>query len=250
LPVHRRFGTVTKAGNTPVETLSTGHRVRLPLAVTFDAFGGAFLARAGRLRERLPAACVPVQIAPGVGTIVLAGVDYRDVGGFDPYGEFAVIVPCVRGGQDVPLLGALTGEIGGHVDFLPVTTEASVALGREIWGYPKVLADVRFDRRGGEWTVTLEREGQLICRLDGPSARPRGRTTTAYSYTTTEDRLLRTRIDIDGPFGLRPFDPRVRVECGPDEYGRMLEDLLLGRQSVASLVGRRVGARLYAGESV
>lgn len=241
---------MTNAGNSPVETLSTGHRVRLPLEVTFDAFGGAFLARAGRLRERLPAECVPVRIAPGVGTVVLAGVDYRDVGGFEPYGEFAVIVPCVRGGRDVPLFGMVTGEVGGHVDFLPVTTEASVALGQEIWGYPKVLADVRFDRRDLGRTVTLEREGQLICRLHVPNARPRGRTTTTYSYTTREDRLLRTRVEIDGPFGLRPFDPRVRVECGPDEYGRVLEELLIGRRSVASLVGRRVGARLYAGETV
>lgn len=222
----------------------------MPLEVTFDAFGGAFLARAGRLRERLPAECVPLRIAPGVGTIVLVGMDYRDVGEFEPYGEFAVIVPCVRGGRDVPLLGALTGEIGGHVDFLPVTTETSVALGREIWGYPKVLADVRFARRGGGWAVTLEREGQLICRLHTPTVYPRGRTTRAYSYTRKDDRLLRTRIEIDGPFDFRPFDPRVRVECGPDEYGRVLADLLIGRRSVASLVGRRVGARLYAGESV
>jgi hypothetical protein len=239
---------MTEASDPPVETLSTGHRVRLPLEVTLDTYGGTFLARADRLRERLPAGCAPVRITPGVGTIVLAGVNYRDVGGFEPYGEFAVIVPCVRGGRDVPLVGALTGEIGGYVDFLPVTTQASVALGREIWGYPKVCADVRFDRRDRDWTVTLERDGRSICRIDGPIARPRGRTTTAYSYTTNEKRLLRTRIEIDGPFALRPFDPRVRVECGPDEYGRVLEDLLIGPRSVASLVGRRVGARLYAGE--
>jgi len=241
---------MTEDSGPPVETLSTGHRVRLPLEVTLDTVGGAFLARADRLRERLPPECVPLEATSGVGTVVLAGVNYRDVGGFEPYDEFAVIVPCVRGGRDVPLIGALTGEVGGYVDFLPVTTEASVALGREIWGYPKVLADVRFDRRDRGWVVTLEREGRLICRLDAPIARPRGRTTTAYSYTAKGNRLLRTRIEIDGPLGLRPLDPRVRVECGPDPYGRVLEDLLIGRRSVASLVGRRIGARLYAGERV
>ncbi|MEF8757346.1 MAG: acetoacetate decarboxylase family protein, partial [Halobacteriales archaeon] len=230
-----------------VETLSTGQRVRLPLEVTFDAFGGTFLAAADRLRERLPEGCVPVRIAPGVGTIVLTGVHYRDVGGFEPYDEFAVIVPCVRDGRDLPLVGAATGEVGGFVDFLPVTTEASVALGQEIWGYPKDLAEVRFDRRDRGWSITLEREGRLICRLRTPGGRPRGRTTTAYSYTTKGGRLLRTRIDIDGPFGIRPFDPRVRVDPGADDYGRTLDGLLLARRSVASLTARNVVARLHGG---
>lgn len=234
----------------PVETLSTGQRVRLPLAVTFDVDSGAFLADAARLRDRLPSGCVPVRIAPGIGTIVLAGIDYRDVGGFEPYGEFAVIVPCVRNGRDLPLVGPATGEFGGYVDFLPVTTEASVALGREIWGYPKVLADVRFDRDDRKTTVTLERNGRLICRLDAPGGRPRGRTTTAFSYTEKNGRLLRTGIDVDGPFGVRPLDPRVIVETGDDPYGETLGDLLIGRRSVASLVARRAGANLRPGDPV
>lgn len=241
---------MVEADDSPVVTLSSGHRVRLPLEVTLDTFGGAFLARADRLRERLPRGCVPFRIAPGVGTVVLAGVDYRDVGGFNPYEEFAVIVPCLRGGRDLPLVGALTGEVGGYVDFLPVTTEASVALGREIWAYPKVLAEVRFARRDRGRSITLERNGRLICRLRVPESRPRGSRTTAYSYTTTDGALLRTRIDVEGPLAIRPFDPRVRVEFGPDEYGRVLEEVVIGRRSVASLTGRRVRARLHAGVHV
>ena len=241
---------MTSSTLAPVETLSTGHRVRLPLELTFDVYGGTFLAAAGPLGDRLPEGCTPVRLAPGVGTIVLAGIHYRDVGVFDPYDEFAVIVPCVRDGLDVPLLGPATGEVGGYVDFLPVTTEASVALGREIWGYPKTIADVRFDRRAGGWTVTLEREGKTICRLTAPKTRPRGRTTTAFSYTAKDDRLLRTRVEVDGPIAVRPLDPRVTADCGQDEYGQGLETLLLGHRSVASLIGRRVGARLHAGEAV
>lgn len=241
---------MTNASRHPVETLSTGHRVRLPLEVTFDTYGGAFLADATELRERLPMECVPVRIAPGVGIVVLAGVDYRDVGGFEPYEEFAVLVPCVRNGRDLPLIGAMTGEVGAFVDFLPVTTEASVALGREIWGYPKVVADIEFDRRPGGQRITLRRDGRLICRLESPTGRPRGRRITAKSYTTKAGRTLRTNIEIDGPFTVRPFDPRVRVECGPAEYGQGLADLLLTRRSIGSFVARRVGGRLHAGTPV
>lgn len=236
--------------SSPVETLSTGQRVRLPLAATLDAVGGAFLADADRLRERVPPGCVPFRLAPGVGTVVLAGVSYRDVGDFEPYGEFAVIVPCVRNGRDVPLASLATGELGGYVDFLPVTTDASVALGREIWGYPKVRADVRFDRRDRTTTVTVERDGHTVCRLDAPTGRPRGRTTTAYSYTEKDGRLLRTPVEIDGPFGVRPLDPRCVVDTGDDPYGRTLDTLLLGRHSIASLVARRAGARFRPGDPV
>ncbi|MFT4965080.1 MAG: hypothetical protein ACI9PP_002371, partial [Halobacteriales archaeon] len=200
------------------------------------------------LRERLPKECVPLRMAPGVGIVVLAGVDYRDVGGFEPYEEFAVLVPCVRDGRDLPLVGAMSGEVGASVDFLPVTTEASVALGREIWGYPKVVADIKFDRRPGGHLITLRRDGRLICRLETPRGRPRGRTTTAKSYTTKGGQTIRTSIEIDGPFTVRPFDPRVRVECGPAEYGQWLADLLVTRRSIATLNARRVGGRLHPGK--
>ncbi len=240
--------------------LSTGHEVTLPLELTC-AIGGVVLpARRRRLARVLPAALSPLAIAPGVGCVLLVGIQYHRVGGpepdaadategaagLEPYDEFGVIVPAVAGARvDLPLV-QLTGDVGGYVHWLPVTTDASVALGREIWGYPKERADVAVtDGPDGIRTVVDTDDGRVL-RLEVPRVRGREREWTTHSYTTKDGDLVRTRADLGGRIGLRS-GIGARLEWG--EAAGDLREVTSGATPLASVYGSRVRARLFDGES-
>ncbi len=240
--------------------LSTGHEVDLPLELSF-AMGGVIVpARRRRLASVLPEGVVPLAIAPGVSPVTLVGIGYRRVGrpsadgpeepgeatGLEPYDEFAVIVPAVTGDS---IVGGFAGDVGGYVHWLPVTTEASVALGRELWGYPKEVADVTVtDGPNGIRTV-LEVDGERVLRLDVPRGRRREREWTMQSYTTKDGTLLRTRVEIEGPVALRS-GIGVSLEWGQSEVADDLRQLGIRGLPLARLYGSRVGARLFDGEPV
>ncbi|WP_048440266.1 acetoacetate decarboxylase family protein [Caenimonas sp. SL110] len=53
--------------------------------------------------------------------------------------------------------------VGGHVLYEFVTTDDSLASGREVWGYPKKMADVTFSEEGsGAITATVSRLGRTL----------------------------------------------------------------------------------------
>lgn len=57
------------------------------------------------------------------------------------------------------------GVLGGHVAYEYVTTDDAMAPGREIWGYPKKLADVTWVERDGKILSQTTRQGQLLIDL-------------------------------------------------------------------------------------
>ncbi|MFA9425593.1 acetoacetate decarboxylase family protein [Natronorubrum sp. A-ect3] len=242
-------------------TLSTGHEIELPLALSCTVGGVTVPAQRRRLEAMLPAPLTSLAIAPGVGCVTLAGIQYHRVGGrgderetaatsFEPYDEFAVIVPAVRGSRTtIPLAQLVGGEVGGYVHWLPVTTEASVALGREIWGYPKERAAITVtDGPRGIHTVVDDTAGARV-RLEVP--RPRARVGTSdrdvslWSYTTMNGKLLRSRMRIQGeitvgtPLGTTlEISPQLQAVLG------------LWNRPLARLHGVRVHAWLFDGEPV
>jgi len=81
------------------------------------------------LRAVLPAALEPV------GEVFeVFFMDVLSVTGLRPYREAGVVVPC-----------SYRGETGAHVAYEYVTTDDALTVGREVWGYPKKLAEVELD---------------------------------------------------------------------------------------------------------
>ena len=242
----------------PSQQLSTGQVVSLPLEVTFTLGGVTVLASRRALEAQLPAPLSPLAVAPGLGLVSIVGIQYHRVGGprtppggeatasttgFEPYNEFAVIIPSVRASKtDVPYVQLAGSEIGGFVHWLPVTTDASVALGRELWGYPKERAEITItDGPTGVRTTVGD------CHLEVGHARRRPRSWTMDSYTVHDDRLLRTTVKITGEIGLGT-GRRARLE-GVSTHP---EIAVLGRLSrpLTRLYGTRVQAQLAAGVPV
>lgn len=237
-----------RAGDRTERRLSTGQVVELPLACEFTAAGGLFPASAERLSVRLPERLSPVRVAPGTGAVALVGIEYHRVGGLAPYDEFAVVVPVVADPRTelagVQLLG---GDVGGYVDWLPVTTEASVALGTEVWGYPKELAAIEVEDRGGVRRTTVSVDGERVLALDVRRASGREREMTARSYTVKDGRLLASRAALAGEFAVRPLSRQVSLSLSDHERADALRDLGVRDRSLGRLYAQQARARLGRG---
>lgn len=73
----------------------------------------------------------------------------------------------------IVLQAFVDGVTGGHVAYEYVTTDDAMAPGREIWGYPKKLADVDWDENGGTIRSRTIRRGQTLIDLEfteGPAS--------------------------------------------------------------------------------
>ncbi|WP_394739240.1 acetoacetate decarboxylase family protein [Natronococcus roseus] len=233
--------------------LSTGHVVSLPLELSCTLGGVVVPARRATLEGALPNGLSPLSIAPGVGCVALVGIQYHRVGrdpGLEPYDEFAVIVPAVHGSSTSrPLAQLLDGELGGYVHWLPVTTDASVALGQELWGYPKERARITVTDgpRGLRAVVDDPDESGDAIRLE--VSRPRTavslRATELSSFTRRDGELIRARMQLRGEVSVGP-PIGTRLEVAPG----LASELGLRRRPLARLYGSRVRARLGQGEPV
>ena len=179
---------VSRPGGTDgaAATLSTGHRVELPLSTTARVLGVALPASRSGVRSLLPESLRPVRATPTRAAVALLSVAYDRIGGCDiePYDEFGVVLPAVP--ADASGCSAV-GHVGGYVDFLPVTTDPARALGVDIWGYPKTVADVTHRDRGAtrHTTVTVDGERFVDLSVDRPPAVDTRLSATSYTTATT-----------------------------------------------------------------
>jgi hypothetical protein len=243
-------------GSATAVTLSTGRTVALPVRAEAHVAGATLLASRRRLRAATPDGLAPLPVAPRHGAVLLFGAAYRTVGALDPYHEFGAAVPVlVRDGGARP-----PRRLAGHVHLLPVSTREGRALGVDVWGFPKTVADVAV-RRASDRTTVLVRDGTAGDRVDGDGAdrrrrgvdaadppdapdvefsvglggRRRAFSGTLDASTTLRDRLVRvpTRLEADVVVGLGGGG-RVRLALGrgPTAEGLRALDLrgiVLGR---------------------
>lgn len=78
-----------------------------------------------------------------------------EVDGLDPYMEGGIVIPC-----------EYEGMLGAHVTYEYVTHDDSLTVGREIWGYPKKIADMTFTENEDKISSTLYRRGLLLIGID------------------------------------------------------------------------------------
>lgn len=229
--------------------LSTGHRVPLPLECRCSFSGAVVTAAADALRTALPPDCAPIRIGPNTGLVSLVGITYHAIDPFEPYREFGAIVPTVRSPRiDWPLAGALTGAAGGYVHWLPVTTEASVALGTEVWGYPKEVAEIAVRETDAGRRVTVDRDGERLLGLSVAATREISVTRTLDSYVAPEGAAETVPVTIDGTVGVGGGGP-VALSFGGGVPTGPLGELGLRRRAIARFSGTDVRARIHAGET-
>ncbi|MFC5365995.1 acetoacetate decarboxylase family protein [Salinirubrum litoreum] len=246
-------------------TLSNGRVVEFPVAYEAAIAGVVAVADFDTLDRVTPERLRPVRVGRRAGLLTLVGIDYARVGDFDPYGEFAVIVPVSRHSIDGVPLSART--VGGWVHWLPVTTDPARLLGVDGWGYPKTVAGIEFETGTGDperRTGSADRPtrccrvavgGEAVLTLTVDTGRTLPVDTSATSYTEHDGGLLATAVELAGPVGARSLDSGVHLTLGRHDRADDLRDLgvgrrLLGRQIVGSFWGRGVSGVIHRGRRV
>lgn len=132
---------------------------------------------------------------------------------------------------------------------MPVTTEPSKAFGVDIWGFPKVVADITHDDTGSvrETTVSIDGDRFVTFEVD----RPPGTTIEddGFSYVLTDDQIVQVPNRIDAEAGLWPFSSNVSVSFGNHPKADPLRSLDLGTRALGR-VSVDGDVYFYPGESV
>ncbi|WP_424001438.1 acetoacetate decarboxylase family protein [Haloarcula salina] len=216
--------------------LSTGHEVTLPLVTEATMTGAVLPADADAVASLLPTGLHPVSVTPRRAGVVVLCVEYRRIGddAMEPYDEFAVAFPATTDRAAPPLLPLLTRAAGGYVWSLPVTSEPARALGDEVWGFPKTVADIthRDDATRRETTVVEDGDRVATVAIDWPRSLPAAATT--HSYAVRDGRLLRIPVGFRGQLGVAPLSARVAVDPGDHDRADALRSLDIGSRAVLS----------------
>jgi Acetoacetate decarboxylase (ADC) len=167
-------------------TLSNGQQVWLPLHIQ-EGTGVVLvgLANLDRLTEYLaPQGLKPLPLTPTQGFVALYNMNYArsDIGA---YKELVIVVAATRDHRPrvpvlstvndyagllavyVPLLRGLIGDRSEDVLFtwkFYVTDELSMLAGREVWGFPKTLADIDVSVSSQAVKFSVEEGGELVLR--------------------------------------------------------------------------------------
>jgi hypothetical protein len=180
-----------------------GAKQKLPVFYFDNTLVSAvFTAATARVRALLPhPALRPVETLPGRAVVAVTGFEYRRTD-IDPYNELLIAFLVTHGRRSIPgvdfAVQVAVRRYTAYVWQLPVTTERARVGGVEIYGYPKFLADIAFERGAGAITCRLGVGGTEILALHGkqPPTRP-GRRMRYRSYSVKDGALLVTNVVID-----------------------------------------------------
>lgn len=221
-----------------------GQRVGLPVEVrTARSAAATFVVRHGAACRLMAGTGLEPKRLPGGGALcIIALVQYVD-NDLGPYNEVAFSL-AVGATGDVPA--------GAYIHQLPVDGEFTRAAGREIWGFPKWLAeiDLTIDDRRAHGRLSID--GEVIVDLT-IAARPlplpsRPLEMTAYSHL---DGTTRRTPFASRSTGVRGGPLGARLDVGTTHpMARELRSLGLPKRAVMSSVIGNMAATFGAAEVV
>jgi len=180
--------------------------IELP-ACYFDAsnYLALFRVDAAKAVEKLRGTPVePVLVSRKAAVVALGFYKYRDTT-LGPYHEVGLAILATPEGEPRELASFndlmepdCRESLGSWVLDLPVTTPLAEAAGREVWGYPKFVAQLPIELDGDRFHAqVLDPDGKLILELSGQRgyALPEELPGMALlTYSMREGQLLRTRV--------------------------------------------------------
>ncbi|HSP96676.1 MAG TPA: acetoacetate decarboxylase family protein [Candidatus Dormibacteraeota bacterium] len=150
-----------------------GREVRLPVEVR-DASSGAatYLVDAQAARRLVPEAFEVAEVWPGRALFSLAVIDYRD-NDLGAYHEVSIAFFVRRRGERrFPLANIadfFRGRLATYIRHLPVDGSFTRDAGETIWGFPKTVQQIDWQRRPERLTCSLTMDGQHVLTLSLPA---------------------------------------------------------------------------------
>lgn len=206
-----------------------GRTVTLPVEVRqAQAMTAMFAVRAAPAQALIAPSGLRIRRLAGRAVVGLVFVRYvdNDLGPYDELGV-AVLVHDLVAGPRTP--GVLIHE-------LPVDGEFTMAAGRQIWGFPKQLADFDADLAGPTGRVRVVIDGELVAALSvrrGVRMPPAASSLALAAYSHLDGVTRRTAWTMD-PVGARSRPAGATLKLGPHPIGRALADLGLPRRALFS----------------
>ncbi|MBK8252892.1 MAG: acetoacetate decarboxylase family protein [Polyangiaceae bacterium] len=181
------------------------------------------------LRELLPQPLLaPIKLGFGKGVLVVAAFDYEDTS-IGPYREVGIGFQCrLRRSGPLPIVPLFAerffDDVGTWVHFLPVTTQQAHDAGREHWGFPKIVGDIRIDRSADSITCEVSQNGEKLLHFsaDRPG-RSKAMGVPMRFYSQKEDEVLFTELHIDAVGATTRIGARARLDIADSVYTRDLD---------------------------
>lgn len=173
--------------------------------------------------------------------VVVMLMHYID-GDLGRYLEYGTNVMVNRPGSEASGLRGLASA-GAFIHHLPVDGEFTLQAGRQIWGYPKVLADFTF-RDESPFGFEVSIDGRLAVQMDFQPGIPVPSAFTAkprvqFTYSHLDGVLRETEGQI-GLSGARYRPGGVRIRLGDHPYAEELVALGLPKRALLSSSARNV----------
>jgi hypothetical protein len=160
-------------------------------------------------------------------------------GDLGPYHELAVAFLVRHRGMEPASAVTKSAEIargfiGAFIHQLPVNQEFTLEAGRDIWGFPKFLADIDVDLAGPVARCELRHDGEHVLSLSvrrGFTMPARGSSVDAYSHA---DGVLRRTAWSMQPTGVRGRPAGAELTLGDHPIAKELRSLGLPRRAALS----------------
>jgi hypothetical protein len=188
-----------------------------------------YTASTARVKELLPLPQMhPIELSPGKCLVAFTAFEYRETD-INPYNEFAIAFLVTFDKPQIPFLTSALQmyrrRMTAYVWHLPVTTEIARVGGVELYGYPKFIADIEFEKEADKITCHLAENGKKILSLQGkvlPVAR--GKNSKIITYSNIKDIPLVTNVYFNQlEFAETRDKQAATLEIGSDH--RICEDL-------------------------
>lgn len=225
--------------------LKSGQEVTLPLYYkNWKWMMATFTVPARQVQKILPPRLKSILASPGKALISFGTLEYPEVSGLAPYNEFVISIPA----QYDPLINipflplffdplfpqVVYKKAASYIYHLPVTTEESYKAGSEIWGFPKVVREMKFEENETTKSCRLIDKGNEVLNLEikkVPISKNK-KYFTYCSYTRKDSRLLKTCIHANGNYGIKKMVGEASVEFGTGEIADEMIKLNLSKRPI------------------
>jgi hypothetical protein len=135
------------------------------------SLGTVYTASSVEVRKLIPHPDLhPIELTPGRCLAAFAAFEYRHTD-VDPYNEVNISFLVSHRMRPIPLLTFASAVrrrvISSYVWQLPVTTEHARAGGADLFGFPKFIADIQFEKKPQQVSCTLSVSGEQILQITG-----------------------------------------------------------------------------------
>lgn len=220
------------------------------------ALTAIYTASTSKIKELLPHADMrPAELHPGKCLVAFTAFEYRD-SDIDPYNEFSISFLITFDKVQIPgataALQMAKRCYSAYVWQLPVTTEIARVGGVELYGYPKFLADIDFDKSSGWLTCELSEQGVNILTMKGkvlPTSK--GKVTRYITYSVKDGIPLVANV-YQNPleYGQSIKPKSANLELGTHAISETLKGIGLSRNPIMYQFSPLNEAILFAGRNL